>query len=144
MGKLSIKMKHLYPSMGKAEKQVVDFCQNLSLQRAKNVAFFIITKGNTAAIVYGRLPLMTLEKCVIREIADCATCQSEAVQLRDRRGVSFPVLREWKHRNVIYNSLPTCMSDRADALDRAGLSARHFIFSVESAEDSLVSVCWLD
>ena len=88
--------------------------------------------GNTAAIVYGRLPLMTLEKCAIREIADCQSCEKNNVILRDRRGIEFPILREWEHRNVIFNSLPTGMSDRTDALLRAGANAWHFIFSVES------------
>ncbi len=88
--------------------------------------------GNTAAIVYGRLPLMTLEKCVIREIADCEACATDRVLLRDRRGVSFPVLREWEHRNVICNSLPTAMCDREDELVRAGVTNRHFLFTVES------------
>ncbi len=91
--------------------------------------------GNTEAIVYGRLPLMTLEKCVIREIADCKACAECSVTLRDRRGIEFPVLREWEHRNIIYNSLPTSMSDREDELRRAGITARHFLFSVESAEE---------
>ena len=91
--------------------------------------------GNTAAIVYGRLPLMTLEKCAIREIADCQSCERNAVVLRDRRGVEFPILREWEHRNVIYNSLPTGMSDRTDQLLRASLTAWHFIFSTEQKQD---------
>ena len=91
--------------------------------------------GNTAAIVYGRLPLMTLEKCAIREIADCQACQKNAVRLRDRRGVEFPILREWEHRNVIYNSLPTGMSDRTDQLLRAGLTAWHFIVSTEQRQE---------
>ena len=91
--------------------------------------------GDTAAIVYGRLPLMTLEKCVIREIADCRSCEANSVKLRDRRGVEFPVLREWEHRNVIYNSIPTCMSDREDALARAKVTARHFLFTSETARE---------
>ena len=90
--------------------------------------------GNTEIIVFGRLPLMTLEKCVIREIADCRACDGGRVLLRDRRGVEFPVLREWEHRNVIYNSLPTSMSDREDAMNKAGLNARHFLFSTETAQ----------
>ena len=89
--------------------------------------------GNTSAIVYGRLPLMTLEKCAIREISDCQSCEKNTVVLRDRRGIEFPILREWEHRNVIYNSLPTGMSDRTDQLLRAGLTAWHFIFSTEKA-----------
>ena len=90
-------------------------------------------RGNTAAIVYGRIPLMVLEKCIGKDIADCSTCNSGKMQLTDRRGVSFPVLRELDHRSVIYNSVPTGMSDRAHELDRAGITNRHFIFSTETA-----------
>ena len=88
--------------------------------------------GDTAAIVYGRLPLMTLEKCAIKEIADCKVCESNCARITDRRGISFPILREWEHRNVVYNSLPTNMSDRREQLARAGLTAQHFIFSTET------------
>jgi len=69
---------------------------------------------------------------VIREISDCTACKTDTVCLRDRRGVAFPVLREWEHRNVIYNSLPTGMSDRAEALLQANIKATHFLFSTES------------
>ena len=92
-------------------------------------------KGNTAVIVYGRIPLMTLEKCVIREIADCRTCDADQATVTDRRGIEFPILREWEHRNVVYNSLPTCMSDRTDELERYGIENRHFIFSDETPEE---------
>ena len=89
-------------------------------------------EGNTEVIVYGRIPLMTLEKCVTRELASCEQCTNGSVVLRDRRGVEFPVLREWEHRNVIYNSLPTGMSDRAEQLRGANVKATHFLFSTES------------
>ncbi len=90
--------------------------------------------GNTAAIVYGRIPLMTLEKCAIREVSDCNACAAGRAVLTDRRGISFPILREWEHRNVIYNSLPTGMSDRLSELKRAGIANRHFLFSNETPE----------
>jgi putative protease len=92
-------------------------------------------RGNTSVIVYGRIPLMTLEKCVIKEIADCNACHGNKVQISDRRGAKFPVLREWEHRNVIYNSLPTCMSDRSDALRQARITAIHMIFTVEAPRE---------
>ncbi len=92
-------------------------------------------KGDVASIVYGRIPLMLLEKCVIGEIADCSACENGDAALIDRRGISFPVLRESEHRNVIYNSLPTYMADRAEALERAKILNRHFIFSIESEEE---------
>ena len=78
---------------------------------------------------------MTLEKCVIKELSDCQACGENRVRLRDRRGVEFPVLREWKHRNVVYNSLPTSMTDREDALRRADVQARHYLFTTESARE---------
>ena len=91
--------------------------------------------GDTSVIVYGRIPLMTLEKCVIREISDCKQCAKDSVLLRDRRGVEFPVLREWEHRNIVYNSLPTGMSDREEQLCRAAVTARHFLFTTETADE---------
>ena len=101
----------------------------LTLPQARDI------KGDTSLIVYGRIPLMTVEKCVIREIADCDTCAKNAAILTDRRGVRFPVLREWEHRNVIYNSLPTSMSDRQDQLTKAGITNQHFLFSTESPDE---------
>ena len=91
--------------------------------------------GNTAVIVYGRISLMLLEKCVTKEVSDCAGCARGQAELVDRRGVHFPLLREWEHRNLVLNSLPTCMSDREDVLLRAGLSAWHFLFTTESPRE---------
>lgn len=89
--------------------------------------------GNTAAIVYGRVPLMTLERCINKQAAGCAACTKGGAQLTDRRGVKFPVVREYGHRNLVLNSLPTGMSDKQSALDASGITAQHFLFTVESA-----------
>ena len=101
----------------------------LTLPQARDIG------GKTSLIVYGRIPLMTLEKCVGKELSDCNACQANQITLKDRRGITFPVLREWEHRSVIYNSLPTSMSDRPEALLRAGITAQHFLFCVESANE---------
>ncbi len=90
---------------------------------------------DTRTIVYGRIPLMVLEKCVIREIADCKTCAAGQAHLTDRRGVRFPVLRAPDHRNVVYNSLPTDMSDRQSALVQANIRNYHFLFTVETPSE---------
>ena len=86
-------------------------------------------------IVYGRLPLMTLEKCVGKELGSCETCHRGETTLVDRRGAEFPVLRTFRHRSVIYNSLPTGTSDMTDKLAEAGIVGQHFIFSVESCRE---------
>ena len=101
----------------------------LTLPQARDVG------GDTSLIVYGRIPLMTVEKCVIRELADCTACAQNRVTMRDRKGIDFPILREWEHRNVIYNSLPTSMSDRQADLAKMRITAQHFLFSIESPKE---------
>ncbi|MBQ9783144.1 MAG: U32 family peptidase [Clostridia bacterium] len=85
-------------------------------------------------IVYGKVPLMVTEKCVGKEIADCRACREGRVVLTDRRGVSFPVLREWEHRSLILNSVPVYMADRVAALQDAGLTSWHFLFTTETEQ----------
>ena len=92
-------------------------------------------EGNKAMVVYGRLPLMILEKCVGREVSDCRTCDDGKATLVDRRGTVFPVLRAFEHRSLICNSLPTSASDMTDKLATLGTCGYHFLFTVESAEE---------
>lgn len=99
--------------------------------------------GRVETIVYGRLPLMLLEKCVVRELypdkpgsagVACRLCGENRASLRDRRGMVFPILREFPHRNLILNSLPLSMTDRPEALAGADIHRRHFLFTTESPE----------
>ena len=80
-------------------------------------------------IVYGRIPLMLLERCFITEGFGCDRCDSAS--LTDRRGASFPLMRIYPHRNLLLNSLPTYVGERKDDLRRFSLGA-HFIFTLES------------
>ena len=92
--------------------------------------------GAKAAVVYGRIPLMTLEKCAIKalygEKDGCRICSQNSAEMKDRRGFIFPILREIDHRNVVLNSLPTSMSDRQNELSAAGIVDRHFLFTTET------------
>lgn len=92
--------------------------------------------GAKAALVYGRVPLMTLEKCAIKalygEKEGCRVCAQGEAEMKDRRGFIFPILREIDHRNVVFNSLPTSMSDRQNELSAAGIVDRHFLFTTET------------
>lgn len=88
--------------------------------------------GGCDAVIYGRVPLMLLEKCVGREVGSCERCAEGKNQLTDRRGEKFPVFRLDDHRNILVNSRPTAMSDRRRDLLSAGLSAGHYIFTVEA------------
>lgn len=75
-----------------------------------------------SAIVYGRAPLMLLEK-------PCG-----AAQLVDRRKALFPVIKEGR-RVLVLNSVPTYMADRKADLDRLGLCGQHFLFTIEGAQE---------
>ena len=88
--------------------------------------------GKRGACVYGRLPLMITEKCVGRELGGCRPCEEGRIELVDRRGVRFPVIKRYPHRSLIFNSLPVYMGDRSDDLRRARIEFEHFIFSTES------------
>ena len=97
-------------------------------------ALHIGAKIPRGTVVYGRLPLMTLEKCVIKEIAgikggaSCYYCDTHAFSyLKDRTDALFPVCREREHRNILYNSVPVYMLDK----DSSPLFS-HFIFTDES------------
>ena len=81
-------------------------------------------------IVCGRIPLMLTERCFMRENFGCDKCSS--VGLSDRTGTVFPMMREYPHRNIIFNSTPTYMGDRKRELAAASLLFEHFIFSTES------------
>ena len=119
----------------------------LTLPRMRDIGASVGASA-VGAVVYGRLPLMLLEKCAIREVyrhmkpdAVCReVCARGAAVMRDRMGKDFPILREDSpggrgHRNVVFNSLPTGMSDRSDELLRVGLGQHHFIFSVETSAE---------
>lgn len=84
-------------------------------------------------IVCGRIPLMLTERCFVKENFGCSACGTAA--FRDRRGKLFPIIREWKDRNIILNSDITYMGDRQDELDKAGVGIRHFIFSTEKPDE---------
>ena len=89
--------------------------------------------GCGSVIVYGRIPLMLLERCFIRENGGCEKCENFC--FTDRRGFVFPVMSEYPHRNVLLNSVVTYMGDRKKLLSKYKLNAQHFIFTKETAEE---------
>ena len=99
----------------------------LTLPQARDVGGSVITLG--------RIPLMITERCFTKENFGCEKCGSAA--LTDRLGMQFPMLREYKHRNIIFNSSPTYMGDKKRELDSARIRSTHFIFSSESAGECI-------
>ena len=84
------------------------------------------------AIVYGRLPLMITENCLIKNAAGCRCGQPNF--LNDRTGAAFPLLPAFGHRTEVENSRPLYLADRPD-WRRLGLSYARLRFTTETPED---------
>ena len=89
----------------------------------------VISDLGEGAIVYGRIPLMLTERCFIKENFGCDKCSN--CSLSDRKGKSFPLIREYKHRNLVLNSLPTYMGDCRGELRSRVRGVWHFLFTTE-------------
>lgn len=102
----------------------------LTLPRMRDIAR---TVEGCAAVVYGKLPMMITEKCVIREVSSCDECKRRGGSgiLTDRTGARFYLKREFGHRTLIFNSLPTYTADMSDKLAPLGLSSHIFLFTDE-------------
>ena len=87
--------------------------------------------GRVRAVVYGRVPLMLLEKCAAAETSGCTKCADDRAALTDRMGKRFPILREEPHRNILVNCVPTY------AAEHPPLGGQHFIFTVERPAEIL-------
>ncbi len=89
---------------------------------------------DTELIVYGRLPLMVSDQCIIKQSAGRCACQMPG-QLADRTGQVFPVVKEFGCRNVIYNAYKLYLADKREDLFSAGLWGLRLMFSTESARE---------
>ena len=89
---------------------------------------------DTEIIVYGRLPLMVSDQCVIKESAGHCACQVPG-QLADRMGSVFPVVKEYGCRNVIYNAHKLYLADKKEDMYSAGLWGLRMLFTTESGRE---------
>ena len=89
---------------------------------------------DTEIIIYGRLPLMVSDQCIMHESAGRCTCQTPG-QLADRMGSVFPVVKEFGCRNVIYNAHKLYLADKREDLFSAGLWGLRLMFTTESARE---------
>ena len=112
----------VYKNMG---TQHLILSPELTLPKARDIGGGLIT--------YGRLPLMITERCFISENFGCDKCGKSA--LIDRKGEKFPMMREFSHRNLIFNSIPTYMGDRREELKAHRLGSHHLLFTVERGRE---------
>lgn len=83
-------------------------------------------------IVYGRLPLMLTENCIIKSSMGVCTCDNFS-GLKDRQGAAFPVVPEYKCRNVVLNSKKLFLADKKEETAALGLWGERLMFTTENA-----------
>ena len=89
---------------------------------------------DTEMIVYGRLPLMVSEQCIIKESSGRCSC-SVPVQMSDRMGSVFPVVKEYGCRNIVYNAHKLYLGDKKEDLYGIGLWGMRLLFTTESPRE---------
>lgn len=84
-------------------------------------------------LIYGRLPLMLMENCVMKNRTGICACQTGTVRLVDRLGEEFPIVKDpGTCRNVLLNGKKLYLLDKKDALRGMGLWALRLQFTTEN------------
>ena len=90
----------------------------------------------TELLVYGRLPLMLTENCIVKSATGSCSCASFS-GLSDRTGANFPVIRENADscRSVVLNSRKLFLADRLADFAELGVERLRLAFTTENAAE---------
>ena len=105
-----------------------------SFELSMSQAIALVKSLDTELIVYGRLPLMVMEHCVIKRSLGRHGCHNPN-QLSDRQGSLFPVMREFGCRNVIYSPTKLYLSDKRWEYEAADFWGARLIFTTENPRE---------
>ncbi len=95
-------------------------------------------------LIYGRLPLMLTENCLIRGKTGQCTCHTSPAKLTDKTGAEFPIIKDGDTcRSVLLNGKKLYWLDRQEDLARLGLWATRLYFTTENPKevDRILSAC---
>ena len=77
---------------------------------------------------------MVSDQCIISRSAGKCNCENP-VQMSDRMGSVFPVVREYGCRNVIYNAHKLFLADKMEDLFGCGLWGMRMMFTTENPRE---------
>ena len=83
---------------------------------------------------YGRMPLMIMENCIIKNRDGRCACEQANV-LTDRTGARFPVLKAHGCRNELFNSKKLYLADKREGWLHLGLWAVRLSFTTENPRE---------
>ena len=84
-------------------------------------------------LIYGRLPLMLMENCVMKNRTGTCSCQTTQTKLTDRMGEEFPIVKDpGTCRNILLNGKKLYLLDKKETLRGMGLWALRLQFTTEN------------
>ena len=87
-------------------------------------------------LVYGRMPLMVTENCIIQGKNGTCSCHLNPTKLVDKTGAEFPVIKDGNTcRSVVLNGKKLNLLDRQEDLSRLGLWATRLYFTTENPNE---------
>ena len=87
-------------------------------------------------LVYGRMPLMVMENCLIHNKAGECNCHLGGIKLTDKTGAEFPVIKDGNScRSVLLNSKKLSWLDRQEDLSHLGIWATRLYFTTENPRE---------
>ena len=89
---------------------------------------------DTEMIIYGRVPVMFTERCLIRASAGRCACQTPT-GMSDSFGHVYPVVRDFGCRNIVYDDKKIFLADRPELYTGADLWAGRLLFTTESPRE---------
>ena len=88
-------------------------------------------------IIYGRLPLMVMEHCLVKNRTGQCTCNQGPQKLTDKTGAEFPIIKDGDScRSVLLNGKKLYWLDRQEDLSKLGLWAVRLCFTTENAQET--------
>ena len=123
--------------------RAVDMCRQMELTSA-TLSFEMtlpqirdISKSvDTELLVYGRMPLMVTENCIMKNRTGSCVCQQGPQKLVDRTGAEFPIIKDGRScRSVLLNGKKLSLLDRREDLSRLGLWSLRLYFTTENPRE---------
>ena len=91
---------------------------------------------DTELLIYGRMPLMVTENCIMKNSTGKCICRQGPQKLVDRTGAEFPIIHDGRScRSVLLNGKKLSLLDRQEDLHRLGLWGLRLYFTTENSRE---------
>ena len=113
----------------KLELQSVLLSFEMTLPQIRDVSKCV----DTELLIYGRMPLMVTENCIMKNSTGQCICRQGPQKLVDRTGAEFPIIHDGRScRSVLLNGKKLSLLDRQEDLHRLGLWGLRLYFTTEN------------